>query len=486
MYKMNTKCFLLVFLLIMVVTSCNGATQIAETHPSLAESLIDPHPCQIANYAATCGHLPVYENRTSQSGRIIDLNIAVIKATSSNPAPDPVFFLAGGPGEAATESTGNIQFITWVVNGQRDIVLVDQRGTGGSHQVFAPQSPDFSELSREELEVQFAAWLDQALEDLDMDPRFYTTSVAMDDLDAVRQALGYEEINLFGTSYGTTAAQYYLRQHEEHVRTVVLFAGSLLDVPLFERETENAQRTLDLAFDQCEADAACQKAYPDLRAEFATLLDRLDEQPVEVAVEGGSVILNRDYFAAKVEWLTRDTSRIAFLPFWIHQAYEKNDWTKFAEADNHGIGPTVMAHTIRCSEKWAAFPLDEVARGNTDSYLSGWSVGEAARTAMICKYLPHGETPEGLSLQPPSPKPVLLLNGEWDILNPPDHVAGAKELWQNSLSLVLPWQSHEISNMGVVSCMQPIVRDFIDRASVEGLDASCLQALPPPVFKTLQ
>lgn len=483
---MNSKHSLLVCLLILFLSSCNGTTLVKENGQPLPTTLIDQHPCRVVSRDAICGQLPVYENRTSQSGRIINLNIAVIKASSANPEPDPVFFLAGGPGEAATESTGNIQFLTWLVKGERDIVLVDQRGTGGSHKVLVPPSPDFSGLSDEELENQFAAWVDKTLDELDMDPRYYTTSVAMDDLDAVRQALGYEEINLFGTSYGTTAAQYYLRQHEDHVRTAVLLMGSLLDIPVFERQAGHAQRTLDLAFKQCEADAACHAAYPNLRAEFAALLNRLDQQPVEVAVEGGTVILTRDYFAAKVEWLTRDTKRIAFLPFWIHQAYEKNEWAKFAEASVHDIGSEVMSYSIRCSEKWAAFTPAEVMQEGKDSYLFGWSVSQAERIALVCKYVPHGETPEGLSLQPPSQKPVLLFNGEWDILDPPDNVAGAQELYPNSLSLGIPWQSHEISDSSVATCLESITRNFIENASTDGLDTSCLARLEPPVFKTTE
>lgn len=473
---MNLKHYLLVLLLIALLSSCSGSPR--------QGTLIDEHPCRIANRDAICASLPVYENPDSQSGRIINLNIAVIKAIRPNPAPDPIFFLAGGPGEAATESIGNIDFLVWIFGGQRDIVLVDQRGTGGSHEVLAPPSPDFSGLSGEELEAQFAKWIDKTLNELDMDPRYYTTSIAMDDLDTVRQALGYEEINLFGTSYGATAAQYYLRQHEEHVRTVVLFAGSLLEIPVFEREAGNAQRSLNLIFEHCAADVACHAAFPKLEAEFAALLDRLEKQPEEIAMEGGTLILTREFFAAKVEWLMRDSKRSASLPFWIHQAYENEDWTEFAEADVHNPGSKVMTHTIRCSEKWAAFAPAEVARTGSDSYLLDWSVSQATQYALVCKYLPPGETPEGISPQPASQKPVLLFNGEWDILDPPDNVAGAQALWPNSLSLTIPWQSHENSDYRVAMCLGDITRDFVERASTQELDRTCLSELRPPIFRT--
>jgi pimeloyl-ACP methyl ester carboxylesterase len=472
---MNVKHGYLFFLVMLVVSACGPRT--------LPQTLQDQHACQIAGQDAICGVLPVYENRVSQSGRVIDLYVAVIKASSPNPLPDPIFFLAGGPGEAATTTVGNIQFIGWVAEGRRDIVLVDQRGTGNSHEVVAPPSPDFSGLSPEESEKQLAAWIDRTLASLDMDVRYYTTSVAMDDLDAVRQALGYDKINLIGTSYGATAAQYYLRQHEDHVRTAVLIVGSLLDTPVFELEAGNAQLALDRAFEQCESDAACQAAYPNLRSEFSALLDRLNQQPVEVTLETGTVILTRDYFAAKVEWLTRDSQRTRSLPFWIHQAYENNDWNVFAEADVHTIGSKVMSYSIRCSEKWASFTPDAVMQYSADSYLFEWSLSQAQQTALVCKYIPHGETPEGTLPQPASQKPVLLFNGAWDILDPPTNVAGAAELWPNSLSLTLPWQSHEISDTSTALCMKSIVQDFVDQESTEHLETSCLQKLPAPFFR---
>ena len=478
---MNHKHLLIVLILTTFLFSCNRTVRVKQE-----ASLIDQHPCRIANQEAVCGRLPVYENPTLQGGRVIDLNVAVIKSTDPNPAPDPVFFLAGGPSEAATESTGNIEFIAWIFKGNRDIVLVDQRGTGGSHQILIPAGPDFSGLNGEELETRLAEWIEQTLAELDMDTRYYTTSVAMDDLDAVRQALGYDKINLFGTSYGATAAQYYLRQHEDHVRTAVLLAGSLLDVPMFELEAKHAQRTLNLVFDQCEVDARCRSAFPDLRGEFNALLERLDQKPVEVTLDSGTVTLTRDYFAAKVEWITRNSQQIASLPLELHQAYENNDWTTFAEAGVPDFGPIVMTYSIRCSEKWAAFDPGEVARQGLDSYLAGWSVSQAQRYAPVCKYLPHGETPEGLSLQPSSDKPVLLFNGEWDILDPPENVIGAKELWKNSLSLTVPWQSHEISDTSTAMCIGTITKEFVENESVEGLYTTCLDRLSPPHFRTIE
>ena len=193
------------------------------------------------------------------------LRVAVIKARGEQPAPDPIFYLAGGPGEAATEDAARGQQFSHALNENHDLVFVDQRGTGGSNRILVPTDPpDMSGLTPEEMDTRAKSWVAGYLEEIDMDPRFYTTSVAMDDLDEVREAMGYDKINLAGYSYGATAAQYYLRQYEDHVRTVFLYGGSLLDVPVFERWALNSQQALNRIINLCMADPDCQAAYPNL------------------------------------------------------------------------------------------------------------------------------------------------------------------------------------------------------------------------------
>lgn len=196
-----------ILILLAFLPACGG---------SPATPMIKLKPCVIAGSTAECGKLRVYENRDAKKGRMIDLNIAVIRAASTQKAADAVFLLSGGPGVAATQDTGNIQLA--LLMGDRDVVLVDQRGTGSSNEAVPPQTPDWSGLSPAEAEKAYAAWIKKILPILKADPRYYTTSVAMDDLDEVREVLGYDKIDLIGGSYGTTAAQYYLRQHERRAR----------------------------------------------------------------------------------------------------------------------------------------------------------------------------------------------------------------------------------------------------------------------------
>lgn len=469
---MKSKMILAAALLLVLLPGCAQSNRPLELTP-----------CTIAGQSAECGSLPVYENRDISRGRMINLKIAVIKSTSPQPAKDPVFLLSGGPGVAATTDTGNIQLFLYIQK-DRDLVLVDQRGTGGSNRVIAPTTPDWSGLSPSELEQAYADWIKEQLPKLDMDMRYYTTSVAMDDLDEVRQALGYEKINLFGGSYGTTAAQYYLRQHEGHVRSVVLLSGSLGNIPIWERQAANAQQALDAMFSRCESDPACHSAFPDVRAEFAALLERLGEKPIVIEWEGGTLTLTRELFTAKVEDMTRDANRAAALPRLIHRAYTLDDWETFGDASWGDWTDLLMGYSIQCNEKWAAFSPEEVSRLGQGSYLLGWNLFRANKYTLACKYLPKGITPEGASDQPVSQVPVLLFNGELDPLDPPANVAGSQKIWPNSLALTLPWRSHSISDYTSANCILQITSKFIEAGSAHNLPTECLQDIKPIPFDT--
>lgn len=470
---------------------------VACTSQSEVGAPITMTPCKLGSTPALCGTLRVYENRSANKGRKINIQVAVIKATSQDPAPDPIFYLAGGPGGSAIED-GKKQQFSYSLSHTHDLVFVDQRGTGNSNaQTVSQGFPDFSGLTSEQIDAntKARAWEYKVLQIFKMDSRFYTTSIAMDDLDDVREALGYDKINLVGYSYGATAAQYYLRQHEEHVRTVTLGGGSLLDIPVFELWAQNGQRALNLVFEQCLADSSCQAAFPNLRSEFTEILARLRTNPItenytnpnNLQVE--SVTYTADFFAATVRHMTTDSNNNSVLPKLIHQTYQDNDWKEFTQLYADGWGPQwwgnlVMEHTIRCSEKWASFEPAAVAELGKDSFLAGWDISLAKHQAFSCNLTPQGEMAEGETMQPGSNIPVLIFNGDLDPIDPPENMSGSKELWPNSLSLVAPYQGHSISNMSVIMCWFSILDRFIENGSVNGLETSCMQEIQAPAFDT--
>ena len=277
--------------------------------------------CTLGGAVATCGTLRVPEDPSNASGRAIDLRVMVVPAASAEVKSDPVFFLAGGPGGAATESFGWAPLTFADLHRDRDFVLVDQRGTGGSNRLEIPPLPDLRGLPDAEIREK----IDAALSQLPADPRFYTTYLAMEDLDRVREALGYDEINLYGPSYGATAAQYYMRQHGDHVRAVVLDGGTLLDVPLFERMPASSQGALEILFDRCAIDSSCSAAFPNVRSEFAAVISRLAHESIETATAypytGAPIVIDTSVFAGLIHSSLADVGRLGDVPSLIHAAY---------------------------------------------------------------------------------------------------------------------------------------------------------------------
>lgn len=456
--------------------------------------LLDGQPmrdCRLNGMRALCGTLTVPENRADPSGRRIELRVAVIPTRVPSPQADPVFLLAGGPGGAATESFAWAASTFSSVN--RDFVLVDQRGTGGSNRLVVSPPPDLDGLDGAERDAAAQAWVDETFAALPGDPRFYTTSVAMDDLDAVRAALGYDRINLYGASYGATAAQYYLRQYEFRVRTAVLDGGTLLDVPVFERIAMNTQRALDLLFDRCAADAACNDAYPDLPDEFRTIVDRLAEETVTTSVvdpwSGEPIVIDPMSFASAVHSALINADSSSRMPALLHAGF-LGDWDTVAEAgvDASRGAPAdrdhlAMSAVIRCSEAWARYDPDEVARLGAGTFELEAQLAEARAQAESCRFTPAGIVPENDAEPARSDVPVLLILGDADPQDPPSNVADAPVELPNSLTVVVPGHGHTVGYQG---CMPSIVVDFITAGTVSGLDVSCAATdVPLPPFLIL-
>jgi len=163
-------------------------------------------PCSSAGFDAVCGRLTVLEDRSDADGRTIDLNVVVVPAQDRVKPDEAVFFLSGGPGGAATQDWAVAPSLFPGVHARRDIVLVDQRGTGGSNPLVFEDVPDLAGMSEDEVRAFLPGWVQTAYAGLEGNPRFYTSTVAADDLDEVRAALGYERIDLYGGSYGATLA----------------------------------------------------------------------------------------------------------------------------------------------------------------------------------------------------------------------------------------------------------------------------------------
>jgi pimeloyl-ACP methyl ester carboxylesterase len=435
-----------------------------------------------------CGFLNVPEDRSVSGGRQLQLLVAIWPASDPTPAADAMFFLAGGPGGAATTSYGYTLTTYAELHKTRDFVYFDQRGTGeyGSVHLF-DSMPDLTGSDEASLDAAIKAYAQQAVAKVrtKADPTKYTSWIAAEDLDAVRAAIGYDQINLFGGSYGATMAQVYLAVHPEHVRTVTLTGVSLLDVPLFEHTAVGAQEALDNVLARCAADAKCHAAYPNLRDDFDTARALVASNPITTSVldsqTGKSVVVDSNVFASAIQDFTTTVELAAGLPRAIHKA-AGGDVTAIAQMAADSAQSTtslVMSWSIRCSEAWAHFDPVAVEQKGGTSYFTSAAALSARRMEAGCSAFPRATLPaiDGQAVH--SDKPVLLLVGGSDPADPPENSAAAPTVFPNSVTALFPAGGHCVDTYG---CGPALVTQFIQAGSGAKLDVSCFAKAPVPAF----
>ena len=447
-------------------------------------------PCEVpgasegAKEKARCGTFEVFENRAAKSGRKIKINVVIFPATSQPPAPDPLFYIAGGPGASATEDAPYVAQGYAKIRERRDLVFVDQRGTGGSNplncDLFNPQVlqsylGDYFPLEdvrrcRAQLETK-------------ADLKLYTTHIAMDDLDDVRAALGYERINIVGASYGTRAAQAYLRQHGEHVRAVVLHGVSLTGQFMPRDFPQQTERALEGVLEECAADAACRAAFPALRAEAKAVLDKLTRGPVDVELknaqtgEGIPLKLSRDLAAEAVRYMLYQPNAASRIPLYIHLA-ARGDFAPLARSaflyrrQIVATGSNGMYLSVTCAEDLPWIKPGEGERNGERTFLGDYRLRQQ-RAA--CALWPRGEIPKGYSEPTRSGVPALILTGQWDPVTPPVYGDTAARFLANSLHVVVPHGGHGFGGLDGIDCVDNLVADFVERGTAKGLDTSCVK-----------
>lgn len=439
---------------------------------------------------ARCGHLDVPENPDAPDGRKITLHVAVAEASDPQPEPEPLFFFAGGPGQAASETWPMIRGALRSVNKTRDIVLVDQRGTGGSNKLQCP-TEEITDLTAEFDLDDVARQAQECLDALDGDAdlRFYTTTIAAHDVDAVRRAMGYGAINIMGVSYGTRAAQVYLREFPDTVRTMTLDSVVPMQLALGQEHAPALDRAVDAVLADCAADDACSGLFPDGREALDTLFRALREAPRKITVthpvtgEEEAMTVTAETLAMAIRMLSYSSETQAALPLLLHEAAHEGRIERLAgqaimvASNLSDIIARGMELSVMCSEDYPAMDFD-ADYGDT---ILGNMMLQAIEAQ--CEIWPRGEVPADFHEPFTSDTPVLLMSGERDPVTPPRYAAQAAEAWPNSLNLVAGGQSHSV--LGNV-CLQKVTAGFIAAGSVEDLDSECVADIDgAPFFTTL-
>ena len=449
-------------------------------------------PCEVpgasegAKEAARCGTYEVFENRAARSGRKIRLKVVVFPATRPDKAPDPLFYIPGGPGSSATEDAPFVAQGFAKIRERRDLVFVDQRGTGGSNplncDLFDPA--DLASHLGHYFPLEAVRRCRERLEP-GADLTLYTTPVAMDDLDEVRAALGYGRINIIGGSYGTRAAQVYLKRHPKHARAVVLHGVSPTNQFLPRDFPQHTERALNGVLDECAADAACRVAFPDLRAEMKAVLERLLRGPVEVTVkhpqtgEATRVKLSRDLAAEAIRYMLYQSGAASRIPLFVHLAAQ-GDFAPLAEAAIFyrrqivASGSNGMYLSVTCAED-----LPWIGPGEGERNAAGTLLGDyrLRQQREACSLWPRAELPKDYAEPTRSDVPVLILTGQWDPVTPPAYGDAVARHLPNSLHVVVPHGGHGFGGLEGLGCIQNLVADFVDRGATRGLDTSCMKGI---------
>ncbi len=447
-----------------------------------AESRIELTPCG-ESPGIECGTFEVWEDRESRSGRKIDVFVKVMRATGSDPAPDPYLYFAGGPGGSVSNMPPEM---FEELRKRRDIVLVDQRGTGKSHPLACP---GWSEKTPQQLldpyllEDDVVACRD-ALTEI-ADPRQYTTWNFVDDVADVIKALGYDKVNLHGASYGTKPVQVFLRRHPEHVRSAVLHGVSLLGEKYPLAFPFTAERVFDRFVAACNADDKCHGVHGDPGEHLKTVLKRFEGGPVSLNWKGQTLSLSRDTMMEGIRHLMYGARGTAMLPRLLHQAAVDNDYTDLVNliielegsmAMNEGQGwYSGLWLSVSCSEGAQLITEEELRRAEQDTLFGRY---RPQRHAIACALWPKGEMPQGFVDPVVSDAPVLILSGSLDPATANENGDAVARHLKNSLHLIAA-EGHGATDW---ECSDGIVNAFIEKGTTEGIDASCLSVVTIPTW----
>jgi pimeloyl-ACP methyl ester carboxylesterase len=444
-------------------------------------------PCRVAGVdeELRCGTFDVPENRMKPNGRTLPLRVVVLPAQSLRPAPEPVFLLAGGPGQAATELAPALAR-SWERQ-DRDLVLVDQRGTGEGHRLDCSLGGS-DDNPQGYLEPVFQGRLARACrQELEKraDLTQYSTPIAMRDIDDVRKALGYGRINLLGGSYGSRAALVYLRSYGANVHSV--FLTSLFPfsnrAPLF--QAAETQRAFDVLAGQCAADAACRSALLDVKGDLAAILRQLRERPAKVIVGHPvtkapvELLLSEEAFGESIRLMLYSAEQARSLPLLLQRA-RAGDLRPFAEAamlSNRGARNALrfgLFLSVACTEDTARIRPGEIEAYTANSLLGDHRVrGQMA----ACAEWPRSKLPADYLSPFRSPVPALLVSGTHDPVIPVGAGEEVRAYLPNSIHLVVPG-----GHMPRNDCINSIAAELFRSGSIDRLDTSCAPRIPSPAF----
>ena len=438
----------------------------------------------VAAIEARCGWLSRPEDPAEPNGAAINLRLAVIPALSPTARPDALTVINGGPGGSSVDMYADMVATFAAIRRERDILILDQRGTGASNPLDCER---LEQADLDESEASIRAATEACLAELPGDPRFYTTSIAVQDLEAARQALGYEALNVYGVSYGTRVAQHYARRYPALVRTLIIDGVAPPEIPLGPNAALNAERTLSRLFERCRNDPACSDRFPDLTMQVENLDQRLGNEPVQVSVAHPvsgvltELEVTRNHLLITLRMLSYAPETARLIPLIIDEAASNKNYVPLAsnalrvEKELTGAIRFGMHNSVICTEDVPFFGELDIAA------LEATYIGpqQAQSLVTICETWPAGPMDDDLRQPLTVAVPTLILSGEEDPITPPEYGDMAHAALPNSQHLVGGGQGHGVIGRG---CFPRLAAEFIDAGSLEGLASDCVDRLAHPSF----
>ena len=478
---------------------------------------------------AKCGYFTAPEDWENPKGHKIKLYFAVIPARKKTTKPDPLFFFTGGPGQASTETYPQVAQAFRLINRERDIIVIDQRGTGRSNPVKCDRSM-FSDLTYEPTKEQTIAWVKKCVAAFKGGLEHYTTTSSIKDFDAIRNALGYEKINIYGISYGTRIAQTYMRLFPKRIRTVIIDGVVPQEMILGWDTSINApNRVRTWLLQRCKADVSCNKAFPKLKEslqQFEAMLKRKSKTLKSKANKALQVPISQPnsqpttnvakatkpdakgnkevskimsfthprtnkHFKAGVSWSTwalgfrlfgYSSDMIAVLPLLIDDCSKRKDprpllkWI-VAQMESLGGALSSLENSVICAEDFPFLAAEKA------KYKGDFRYGKKRVESLpiLCNHWPHKPVSKDFKARIKSDIPTLILSGQYDPVTPPKFGTQVAKHLSQSLHIVVPGEGH-----GVIghSCVPRLAAKMISQGSLKGIDRACVKKHRPIGFFT--
>ena len=432
-----------------------------------------------------CGKLQVPENYNKVNGEQISINFVVLSAIDDSDNKTPLMFLAGGPGQAAAELAAGLRGVFNEVRKTRDLILIDQRGTGNSHPLQCEETlnqniytiipEDFSEQEIKNCLASFTGDLSQ-----------YNSENAIRDFDAVRAALGYKQINIYGGSYGTRAGLVYMRMFPDSLRSVVLDSVGPIEVPigLF---GQSSARSFNLLLENCKKEVNCQQAYPDLEQEFKAVIARLAKAPAKVNIAHPRLGIQTQFVISKAKLLGNIRMQLysvttrSLVPLVIHQAYLGNymPLAGLVAQSEGGQGIYLgLLFNITCNEDFPRISAADFEQDANNNFGEGDS---HFGFKMVCPIWPQYRPSEDFYQTVTADIPTLILSGNLDPVTPPSNGDYSAKSLPDSHHIVIENAAHTVA---MTTCASDIINEFLTSLKTKELDESCLEDIPTESFMT--